>query len=187
MTRLVDYNAGNMGRTLLRALAIALAVTVVVGVSQDDFKMMKVKELKAFLEKRGADCLACSSKSDFVDRALETRDWPEVEIKVPETQKPGDVDVEQLLKDVKIDDEKMKKLREELEKSGLDTSKLFNGNILNAQELAKVFKDRNPDFGEAGAGEAGKGDASAGTEPKADDAKTEAKAAEEEVDAKPEL
>ncbi len=136
-----------------RILVIALVVSVIISVAQADvdFKAMKVKELKAFLKKRGADCLACSSKEDYVDRAIEIKDWPEVEQKDEKAPEFDAVNFGDLFKDGNMDEEeRMKKLKEALEKSGVDTSKLFNGNVLNAEELGKVFKDqKDPEMHDA--------------------------------------
>jgi len=47
-------------------------------ISEAQLKKMKIKDLKAFLESRGMDCVGCAEKSDFVRRALQVKDRPVV-------------------------------------------------------------------------------------------------------------
>lgn len=54
------------------ALAVVLLALAVVGcfaaevLSEGDFKKMKIKELRAFLDDRGIECEGCAEKADFV-------------------------------------------------------------------------------------------------------------------------
>lgn len=94
-------------------LSLCLVVAVLAagawGTSPDvDFGSMRVKQLKAFLDRKGAECLACSSKEDLVQRATEVKDWPDA----PE-ETPSEEEMREIFENLKTDDEKMK-VRDEL-------------------------------------------------------------------------
>ncbi|KAK7198153.1 Degradation arginine-rich protein for mis-folding [Novymonas esmeraldas] len=64
-----------MRLVLAVVLSIALAVTLVsAGLTEADFKRMKVKDLRTFLSDRGLECAGCQEKSDFVRMAYQHRD-----------------------------------------------------------------------------------------------------------------
>lgn len=42
--------------------------------SEDDFKKMSVKKLRAFIAERGSDCALCTEKQEFIQMALELKD-----------------------------------------------------------------------------------------------------------------
>ncbi|CBZ30671.1 conserved hypothetical protein [Leishmania mexicana MHOM/GT/2001/U1103] len=56
-------------------LIAVFAVTLVsAGMTESDFRKMKVKDLRAFLQDRGLECAGCQEKSDFVRMAYQHRD-----------------------------------------------------------------------------------------------------------------
>lgn len=42
------------------------------GLKSEDFKKMRVKQLKQILADRGVECKGCSEKDEFVKRVLDT-------------------------------------------------------------------------------------------------------------------
>eukprot|EP00796_Vickermania_ingenoplastis_P005532 gene5532-3990_t len=68
----------SMSRILMVIVAMALLGCTVCEVSaqstEAEFKAMKVKDLRAFLEERGLSCVGCQEKSDFVRVAYQNRD-----------------------------------------------------------------------------------------------------------------
>lgn len=99
---------------------------------------MKVRELKAFLEKKGpeAECKACTSKREYVDRIRETADWPNV------SKSDDDLPLDEIQKLFAKgqNNEEMQKLRMELEKAGIDASNFISTNGLTPEELAERLK-----------------------------------------------
>ncbi|CAJ1034559.1 Degradation arginine-rich protein for mis-folding, putative [Leishmania lindenbergi] len=55
-------------------VAILAATLVSAGMTESDFKKMKVKDIRAFLMDRGLECIGCQEKSDFVRMAYQHRD-----------------------------------------------------------------------------------------------------------------
>lgn len=56
-------------------LIVVLAVTLAsAGMTEADFRKMKVKDLRTFLSDRGLECAGCQEKSDFVRMAYQHRD-----------------------------------------------------------------------------------------------------------------
>lgn len=110
----------------------------------DDAKLlkMKVRELKAFLEKKGADaeCKACTSKREYVDRIRETADWPNVLKEEPKKDDELPLDEIQKLFAKGQSSEEMEKLRKELEKAGIDASNFISTNGLSPEDLAERLK-----------------------------------------------
>jgi len=45
------------------------------------FQAMKIKELKLFLQERGESCADCVEKAQFVQRAIQFRDAPVLQVK----------------------------------------------------------------------------------------------------------
>lgn len=86
------------------------------------------------LQKKGkdAECIACPQKSDLVARVLETMDWPDVEPEVVEKKERGEGN---------DSDEQMRKLKEDLEKQGIDTSKMFFKAGADDDKLKEVLRD----------------------------------------------
>lgn len=99
---------------------------------------MKVRELKGFLDRKGADaaCMACTSKREYVDRIRETMTWPDVTPE-PEPEKAMSDDdtpsMEELQKmfQKKEDTPEMIKLKEQLKAAGIDASVLSKGDFGN--------------------------------------------------------
>ena len=60
---------------LLVAIAVAAAAKLM---TEADFKKMKIKELKAFLEERGITCKECQEKSEFVSMAVANAGKPTI-------------------------------------------------------------------------------------------------------------
>ena len=54
--------------TMLRALLVAVATVVVLAsaAAEPDFKKMKIKEIRQWMEERGLQCPTCEEKADFV-------------------------------------------------------------------------------------------------------------------------
>ncbi len=136
----------------MTAVSCAL-LSVCLGTSEvPDWSTMRIKELKAFIAKKGTECLACSSKEDLIERANEVKDWPDVEEK-PEQEEVDPDKMKDILNELGSSEEKMQKLREELEKAGVDLSKLGNGKVFDKDDLAKMFK--KVDIGQDGKPEGG--------------------------------
>lgn len=145
----------------LAAALLAICSVVALVSAADEFSVMKVKDLKAYIKKKGTDCLACSSKQDLIDRAMEVKDWPDTPAEAPKDE-PSESELKDILDKMGSDKERMAKLRESLEKAGIDMSKLSDSKIFSAEELAKVFK--KPPAGadeEEGAADDAAGDAAA--------------------------
>lgn len=109
---------------------------------------MKVRELKAILEKKGPDaaCLACTSKKEYVDRIRETADWAAVEVKKEDAAGTEDAPSMEELKEMFTkgrDSEQMKKLKENLKAAGIDTSNIFSADGFDSERFAEQFKDWN--------------------------------------------
>lgn len=106
---------------------------------------MKVRQLKALLAKKGSDaeCLACTSKQEFVDRIRETADWPDVEQN--NHQKPGENDptLDELAALFNKDrsPEEVDKIKRNLEAAGIDASNIFStGGNFDAEAFTKQFE-----------------------------------------------
>lgn len=123
---------------------------------------MKVKELKELLARKGAvaECVACTSKREYVDRIHETADWPDV---TPEPT--ADTPSEEELKNMFNKQGDIEDLKRKLKEAGIDTANIFKAGDLNADELEKRFKKVDLEGGAQGGGAAGKdaGDAAAGS------------------------
>lgn len=157
-TRRVQCTArlpGEMGRgsatvPIFVALALVLSVVVafaalLVTVSAEDAALddaallkLKVRELKAMLAKKGpdAECVACTSKKEYVERIRETAEWPDAA--VPEDL--SDLDLG------KIDgnrEEEIEKLRQKLKDSGINAQMFMKGadGKFDEEAFAKQFKD----------------------------------------------
>lgn len=106
---------------------------------------MKVRQLKALLAKKGpdAECVACTSKQEFVDRIRETADWPDVK-QTDDDERNGtdDPKLEELaaLFNKNKDPEEVEKIKKNLEAAGIDASNIFStGGDFNADAFAKQF------------------------------------------------
>jgi hypothetical protein len=85
-----------------------------------DFKKMKIKELRAILDDRGAVCRGCAEKADYVERAAEVWDLPIVD----KTDESDADDAKTTTRpprqphepDVNLDPEQQKRSDEEIEK-----------------------------------------------------------------------
>lgn len=147
-----------MGCTTRTAWCLVIVVMIggVFGVSSaaggaaadgvEQFSGMNVKQLKAYIKNKGTECVACSSKGDLIERALEIRDWPEAS---GDKEALEDEEIKKLFENLSMDSEKMAKLKESLAKAGIDSSKL-GGNIMSAEDLDKVFKKENHGNDDAG-------------------------------------
>lgn len=123
---------------------------------------MKVRELKAILERKGPDaqCLACTSKKEYVDRIHETADWPYMEKKDENLKDeiPKDGPSMEELKTMfnRPDNEEMQNLMKKLKDAGIDASNVFSGSDFDSdkfEEKIKNWKQQEP-APEAGAGAA---------------------------------
>lgn len=107
---------------------------------------MRVRELKAILEKKGPDaqCQACTTKQEYVDRIHETYSWPDATPSASPEVPPDAPSMEELQKmfaEQNKDSEDIRKLREELKKSGINADIVGNGmGKFNAEDLAKAYK-----------------------------------------------
>lgn len=108
---------------------------------------MKVRQLKQMLLKKGADaeCKACTSKGEYVDRIRETADWPDVTLDAaPSDEKMPSVEELQKMFANKDDTKYMEELKAKLKASGIDSSNLFAATGgLNPDQFAKGFKEMN--------------------------------------------
>lgn len=105
---------------------------------------MKVRELKEFLARKGseADCVACTSKREYIDRIHETADWPDATPSPSSADPPlSDEEVQKLFAKTK-DPEYMRELREKLKAAGINAD-TFSGQNIDADELAKKFRRIN--------------------------------------------
>lgn len=119
---------------------------------------MKVRQLKALLEKKGpdAECVACTSKQEFVDRIRETANWPDVkQTDAEEGDRADDLKLEELAALFNKDKspEEVEKLKRNLEAAGIDTSNIFStGGDFDADAFVKQFASRkNKHDSQAGA------------------------------------
>lgn len=104
---------------------------------------MKVRQLKEILGRKGpdADCLACTSKREYVDRIRETESWPDVTpTPPPPPPEMSKEEMDEFLKKTK-DPEYMADLRKKLEEAGIDTKNIFMGNDLDPEKLKKFAAD----------------------------------------------
>ena len=98
-------------------------------------KQYRVSQLKAFLDERGATCDACAEKYDWVNRVVDTWNWPRKEtIKATDTSskttKNADDDEDEMTPEEKRrEDERLKRMMDELngdkerDYSGMDPKK----------------------------------------------------------------
>jgi len=112
-----------------------------------DFSAMKIRDLKAFIARKGTECVACSSKTDLIERAEEVNGWPDKPDKPDKA--PTKEELDQVMKNLGNDKERMDKLREELAKAGLDMSQFGGGKdggpkIFSADDLAQFVKKNPP-------------------------------------------
>lgn len=139
--RLLFDTMARAGLMIVATFVCAILSVCLATAEVPDWSSMRIKELKAFIAKKGTECLACSSKEDLIERANEVKDWPDVEEKKPETEEVDPDKMKDILNELGSSEEKMQKLREELEKAGLDLSKMGgNGKIFDKEDLEKVFK-----------------------------------------------
>lgn len=110
--------------------------------AQAELRKMKVRELKAILDKKGPDaaCIACTSKGEYIERIQETKSWPDVQPSPDVADGPSVDDLHS--DDPAIDPERLARLKEMLKASGIDTSKLFSNTdgSFNDKELERQFK-----------------------------------------------
>lgn len=104
---------------------------------------MKVRQLKEILGRKGpdADCLACTSKREYVDRIRETESWPDVTPTPPPP--PPEMSKEEMDEFLRKseDPEYMADLRKKLEEAGIDTKNIFMGNDFDPEKLKKFAAD----------------------------------------------
>eukprot|EP00177_Eucheuma_denticulatum_P000575 GFKZ01001038.1.p2 GENE.GFKZ01001038.1~~GFKZ01001038.1.p2 ORF type:complete len:203 (+),score=48.69 GFKZ01001038.1:138-746(+) len=107
-------------------------------------RKMKVRELKAILAKKGpnAECLACTSKQEYIDRIHETSDWPDAppeDMDADDEDPPSPEELAAMFNKGR-DSEEMARLRKNLEEAGIDPSNLFStGDNFDADAFAKKF------------------------------------------------
>lgn len=114
---------------------------------------MKVKELKQILSRKGssADCLACTSKQEYVDRIHETLEWPDVTPSpTPDTtfnmdDEKNKEELEKLFSKNK-DPKYMAELKEKLKAAGIDTKNIFMGDEINP-DIIKTYKKSQEEEG----------------------------------------
>ncbi|CAD2214529.1 hypothetical protein AGDE_03517 [Angomonas deanei] len=63
-----------MRKLFIVAVLFALLIAVNASLTEDDFKKMKMKDLRIFLSSRGLECVGCLEKSDFVRLAFQNKD-----------------------------------------------------------------------------------------------------------------
>jgi hypothetical protein len=89
-------------------------------------KQYKVRMLKEFLDLRGTTCEACAEKEDWVQRVIDTWDWPKKEVTVTSSKTPGD---EMTPEEEVAEEARLKRMMEELnggktrDYSGMDPRK----------------------------------------------------------------
>lgn len=130
-------------------------------------RKMKVRELKAILARKGpdAECLACTSKQEYIDRIHETSVWPDVQPEeADDDDTPSPEELAAMFKKGR-DSEEMARLMKNLEEAGVDPSNLFStdGNF-DADAFAKKFASWEKKRGTS---------AGADVPPSGNDAKTE--------------
>ena len=104
--------------------------------SFEDYKKMTVKSLKSILKAKGLECKGCSEKLEFVEKAYESRNIPDIVAKVDSSGKapPG------------VDQDKLDELMESLKKGGFGNSKMFKAEDLknmSPEEMAGKFGNSN--------------------------------------------
>lgn len=109
---------------------------------------MKVRELKDILDRKGSDaeCLACTSKREYVDRIRETASWPDVtpSPSVEEAPPLSDDEIKKLFDKTK-DPKYMADLKEKLRAAGINTDNLFTGKDFNSKDFANKLNKFNTD------------------------------------------
>lgn len=141
---------------------------------------MRVRELKDMLSKKGAEaeCKACTTKQEFVDRIRETFTWADVTESPSASAEESVPSMEELRKMFaqNQDNEYMRKLKEQLKQAGINADVVGNGNGfggVNIDDLKKAYKDINPDDQQNdGSSESTKADG-ASTAESGDDERTE--------------
>tara|TARA_B100000519_G_scaffold200459_1_gene213653 strand:+ start:251 stop:922 length:672 start_codon:yes stop_codon:yes gene_type:complete len=96
-------------------------------------KQYRVSQLKAFLEERGTTCDACAEKYDWVNRVVDTWNWPRKETIATDSSKTttnaNEEDEMTPEEEKKAEDERLKRMMEELDGdkerdySGMDPKK----------------------------------------------------------------
>ena len=96
-------------------------------------KQYRVSQLKAFLEERGTTCDACAEKYDWVNRVVDTWNWPRKETIATDSSKTttnaNEEDEMTPEEEKKAEDERLKRMMEELngdkerDYSGMDPKK----------------------------------------------------------------
>ena len=96
-------------------------------------KQYRVSQLKAFLEERGTTCDACTEKYDWVNRVVDTWNWPRKETIATDSSKTttnaNEEDEMTPEEEKKAEDERLKRMMEELngdkerDYSGMDPKK----------------------------------------------------------------
>ena len=96
-------------------------------------KQYRVSQLKAFLDERGATCDACAEKYDWVNRVVDTWNWPRKETIATDSSKTttnaNEEDEMTPEEEKKAEDERLKRMMEELngdkerDYSGMDPKK----------------------------------------------------------------
>lgn len=113
---------------------------------------MRVRELKEILARKGAEaeCKACTTKQEFVDRIRETLGWADVTATPSPSAEESVPSMEELRKMFaqNEDNEYMKKLKEQLKQAGINADVVGSGNKfanLNVEDLTKAYKDIKDD------------------------------------------
>ena len=95
-------------------------------------KQYRVSQLKAFLDERGATCDACAEKYDWVNRVVDTWNWPRKEPIATDSSKTttnANEEDEMTPEEKKAEDERLKRMMDELngdkerDYSGMDPKK----------------------------------------------------------------
>lgn len=113
---------------------------------------MKVRELKDILARKGseADCVACTSKREYIDRIHETAGWPDATPSPSSEEAPplSDEEIQKLFAKTK-DPEYMREMREKLKAAGINVDNLYSGQNINTDEFGKKFRTINLENGGA--------------------------------------
>lgn len=111
-------------------------------------RKMKVKELKKLLAKKGpeAECVACTTKDEYVERIRETENWEdhveeEKDMKLGNDDAPSMEELQKMFGKGK-ESEEMIKLKESLKKAGIDPKNILNtAGDFDVEAFAKQFGD----------------------------------------------
>lgn len=131
---------------------------------------MRVRDLKQLLQRKGADaeCKACTTKQEFVDRIKETFTWSDVTATPSASAEESMPTMEELRKmfNRNEDNVDVKKLKEQLRKAGINVDVVGNkngfGNV-NVEDITKAYKDIKSDQQQSDGSESANADGASST------------------------